>query len=828
MNPDGRVPSRVVDDVRHRELAPRAVDVESKPGRHRVPAVGDHPDIEMIDRHRLRGVDLGPLPPHLVEGRLPGRGRIVVERSAASTRQAPGHECARRDAPARRDVARPQRVLDRGVGRFSAHGRIAGQVEGARGRKRELSSDRQLGLIARRHRPGRVSTHDEGQGMVAGRRSERIEQVARHLHDLMEPDVVSRVRVAQADLGEADGIGLTEQVRPVVVHLDDADRERVERPTRERDRLSRSGARAAVEDHVHRSSAVERQHGVRDVAVAPAVDRLHEVDVVGSDLAVEIDLDALAARVSERLGAPRGGGIAVERGARPILGPVRVRVAERGRGHSLHADVAGRRQRRRLLTREHVEARVAGIGGERSICGVLLLGEPEGLVHARPSPRPQAVVVGDDQHVGGGSRAAQQRRSRVRRGVTHDPRAIEEAHAGGIDQTFAVAAHHEPVVDRLRAYDPGRIRDRIPLDRRDRRRARGRHEADLVVVSRRQGKLRRRSITGRSTEPRRDREHCGEVLGPHEVVPLVLDVVARYDVADAHPSPQRDQSARIGDAHLQPAIDRVQEIGSAGCPVRDELARDVRPVGKPGCDRIDRVAPRVRGEVGAGLFEDAGLVVAAVECGDRLRPVRRHLLRALEVLAVERPVDERREVHEDQHTDERGHGVRERHLSARLQPAEHRVRGQSEEYGEREDDQWSRPPGAAKCETGGRRVRERLEQTTERRGARVGMRADRDDDADEQQQHEEGAVAPARESGGEEGEHDEAVARQDHIRVLRVVVRSLDPRPEPVLAVEEPVAEAAQDLVGCRRQRDGLDGLAVLQHVEAVSTLHAQTGDPPQ
>ena len=104
---------------------------------------------------------------------------------------------------------------------------------------------------------------------------------------------MSRVRVAQADLGEADGIGLAEQVRPVVVDLDDADRERVERAARERDRLAGGGARAAVEHDVHRSSAVERQHRVRDVAVAPAVERLHEVDVVGGDLAVEVDLDAL-------------------------------------------------------------------------------------------------------------------------------------------------------------------------------------------------------------------------------------------------------------------------------------------------------------------------------------------------------------------------------------------------------------------------------------------------------------------------------------------------------------------------------------------------------
>src|SRR5207244_11341717 len=122
-------------------------------------------------------------------------------------------------------------------------------------------------------------------------------------------DVAGGVRVAQADLGEAHGIGLTEEVLPVVVDLDDADREGVERATRERDRLPGGRTRTAVEHHVDRSSTVEGQHGIRDVAVAPADERLHQVDVVGGYGSVEIDLDALPPRVAARLRPPRGAAV---------------------------------------------------------------------------------------------------------------------------------------------------------------------------------------------------------------------------------------------------------------------------------------------------------------------------------------------------------------------------------------------------------------------------------------------------------------------------------------------------------------------------------------
>ena len=58
---------------------------------------------------------------------------------------------------------------------------------------------------------------------------------------------------------------------------------------------------------------------------------------------------------------------------------------------------------------------------------------------------------------------------------------------------------------------------------------------------------------------------------------------------------------------------------------------DVRPVDEAGRDRIHRVAPPVRREVGAGDLEHARAVARGVEVGRRLLPVVGDLLRTLEV-----------------------------------------------------------------------------------------------------------------------------------------------------------------------------------------------------
>ena len=216
---------------------------------------------------------------------------------------------------------------------------------------------------------------------------EGAEEIARHLHDLVEVDVVRGVRVAQADLGEPDRVGLAEQVRAVVVDLDDLDRERVEGAPPEADRLPTRGARRGVERHVHGAPTVERQLHVRDETVALAQERLDEVDVVGRDRSVEVDPDALPARVAEGLRPPRGAGIAVERGGGPVLGPVGDGVPVRGRNDALDTDVGGGGQRGRLLAREHVEPRVARVGRERLVLRACSFGEADVLLHGRPAAR---------------------------------------------------------------------------------------------------------------------------------------------------------------------------------------------------------------------------------------------------------------------------------------------------------------------------------------------------------------------------------------------------------------------------------------------------------
>ena len=79
---------------------------------------------------------------------------------------------------------------------------------------------------------------------------------------------------------------------------------------------------------------------------------------------------------------------------------------------------------------------------------------------------------------------------------------------------------------------------------------------------------------------------------------------------------QRREPVRIGDALLQPPVDRVQQVGAAGGAVRDQLARDVRAIGESRGNRVDRVPPPVRREVGAWYLEDARVMRTGVDGGD--------------------------------------------------------------------------------------------------------------------------------------------------------------------------------------------------------------------
>ena len=63
----------------------------------------------------------------------------------------------------------------------------------------------------------------------------------------------------------------------------------------------------------------------------------------------------------------------------------------------------------------------------------------------------------------------------------------------------------------------------------------------------------------------------------------------------------------------------LSRSADAGRAVRDQLPGDVGAVDEAGRDRVDRVAPAVRREVGARHLEDARVVRPASRYGDRRR-----------------------------------------------------------------------------------------------------------------------------------------------------------------------------------------------------------------
>ncbi len=184
-------------------------------------------------------------------------------------------------------------------------------------------------------------------------------------------------------------------------------------------------------------------------------------------------------------------------------------------------------------------ARVGRIGFQRLVGRTGLLGETDGLGHRRPAARPEPVVVGDDEHIARAGRGAQRRGRRVRARIADDTRTVEQPGAGRVDQTFTVAAHHQRVVGRLAPHDLRRIGHRVHLHRRDGRRRRRCRQTHLVGKSRREGEIGGRPVPDRRTESGRGFQHGREILGPHQVVALVVDVVARDHRADTHAAPQR-------------------------------------------------------------------------------------------------------------------------------------------------------------------------------------------------------------------------------------------------------------------------------------------------
>ena len=151
--------------------------------------------------------------------------------------------------------------------------------------------------------------------------------------------------------------------------------------------------------------AVEREGHAGDVARGSAVDRLHEVDMVGRDRAVELDANALAHRITEGRRPPRRFGIAIQRLGGPVLGRVGDPVAVRGRGHGFHADLVGCRERIRSFTGKDVQASVTGVLLEWS--QTTTVGRADVVAYRCPPPGARSVLIGDDEDRVGTYRAAE-------------------------------------------------------------------------------------------------------------------------------------------------------------------------------------------------------------------------------------------------------------------------------------------------------------------------------------------------------------------------------------------------------------------------------------
>ena len=99
---------------------------------------------------------------------------------------------------------------------------------------------------------------------------------------------------------------------------------------------------------------------------------------------------------------------------------------------------------------------------------------------------------------------------------------------------------------------------------------------------------------------------------------------------------------------LEGGVEGVEEVGRRRRAVGDQLPGHVVTAHEPGGDGVDRGAPAVGGEVGAGDLEHPGAVVLPVEGLDVLRPVAGDVLGVLEVLGDQLAGEQRRVVDEHQ------------------------------------------------------------------------------------------------------------------------------------------------------------------------------------
>ncbi len=750
-------------------------------------------------------------------GRLPGSGGVAVDRARGAGAELAGEvgRGAGGDATlvgagqAHQGVDHLVGGLRRDAGRPAERERAAhGEVDDAVHRLLFVGAHRLGGVRA-------LPREQEREGMVDGAGAGGLQEVGGRPDELVDGDV------AEPDLGEADGAEagvLHPRAHAVGGDLDGEVREGA---LADVDHLPLAGEGGLVEGDVDGVPVVEAELHPGDGAVADAALGLEERQPVGGEGLVELDLEALAFDLGEGPDPPRRLRVAVHGLGGPVPGGVGDGVAVAG-GRDGGAALIGDREGVVGGVGEHLEAVVARIVHQGLLAGPF--GVALVLTDRAPPAGALAVGVGDDE-LGVVVKAGLERlglvleRARVEDGLVD----VHEARGGGLHQPVAVAGEeHRPVL-RDGPDDGLGVLDRVHRD--GGRLGQLGVGAQLDLVDERQrgpgavGGIGRAEAQGRAEAGRGVHE---PVRGPGagRAVALVGEVRAQHHVADAEEAGDGRHRVGVEGVLLEGPVQGVQQVGGRVRAVGDELAGDVGPVHEPGGDRVDGGAPAVGGEVGTGELEDPCGVVAGVEGGGGLVPVGGDVLGPVQV-AVDQ-VAAPRGGHVGQHEEHRqqpgGQG------QAGERPTEG-VHAGAQQHGGAEDDEGHGSRGAAEGEAGVQ-VGEVPEDAPGRRRVGVGVAADADHDAHPDEQHEEGPVAEAGDEGRDEGEDGQPVA--EGRAPAHVADAGQDPLAELVVAVEEPVAEAPQQLGGRRGDGDRLIGLGVAQDGDAEAALDGEAGDPPQ
>ena len=303
--------------------------------------------------------------------------------------------------------------------------------------------------------------------------------------------------------------------------------------------------------------------------------------------------------------------------------------------------------------------------------------------------------------------------------------------------------------------------------------------------------------------------------------PLEGQVGPVDDLAHPHEPGHRGQALGLQRLLLEAAVHRGEQPRRLGRAEGDQLPGHVAPVDQAGGDRVHGVAPPVGGEVRAGRLPHPARP-GPVQVGGRLQPVHRQVLGAAQVLLDHAHLPHGRVVEH--------HGQQHPGADRRAQPGHPPGQGVDAGRGQHRHRQRHQRKGSGGGPQGqaGVAAGERLEQGPGRRRAVPGMGAHPDQGADGQQEQEVAAVAPAQGRAQRQGPHHQPEADEHQPEALGVVHAGLDPGPELVVAVEEPVAEPTQDLGGGAGVGHRLVALGVAGDGQAVGPLDGQPGHPPQ